>query len=102
VAAEAGNEITCTSSGNTDLLQSFTAVIHAIPVTAPVAALFRQRGSSVIWSPRSNVDLYGNTAPVTLLDRAGVMVALGTDWILSGSMNLLRELRCASRTSSAS
>src|SRR5690606_20231582 len=25
----------------------------------------------------------------------GVMLALGTDWVASGSMNMLRELRCA-------
>ena len=46
----------------------------------------------VVWSPRSNLDLYGNTAPVTLLDRFGIGIALGTDWLASGSMNLLREL----------
>src|SRR5690606_25801665 len=28
-------------------------------------------------------------------DRLGVPIALGTDWIYSGSMNMLRELQCA-------
>ena len=30
-----------------------------------------------------------------LYDRLGVQIALGTDWLPSGSMNMLRELRCA-------
>src|SRR5262249_19227655 len=32
---------------------------------------------------------------VTIAARFGVNIALGTDWIISGSMNLLRELACA-------
>lgn len=35
-----------------------------------------------------------------MLDRAGVLLALGTDWTASGSMNLLRELRCAGELNS--
>jgi cytosine/adenosine deaminase-related metal-dependent hydrolase len=30
-----------------------------------------------------------------MLDLLGVPIALGTDWVASGSMNMLRELRCA-------
>jgi len=60
-----------------------------------------QRGASVIWSPRSNLDLYGSTAPVALLASLGVHVALGTDWLASGSMNLQRELTCAAEYDAA-
>jgi cytosine/adenosine deaminase-related metal-dependent hydrolase len=49
----------------------------------------------VVWSPRSNISLYGNTAPVTELRYAGVTIALGTDWLPRGSMNMLRELAFA-------
>jgi len=52
-------------------------------------------GPGLIWSPRSNVSLYGDTARVATAARLGVTIALGTDWVVSGSMNLLRELRCA-------
>ena len=51
--------------------------------------------TGLIWSPRSNIRLYGNTAQATVADRMGVLISLGTDWTASGSMNLLRELRCA-------
>jgi hypothetical protein len=89
------NEFTCTSTGNQDLMQRQTAVIHSIALLPDQAALMRKRQTMVVWSPRSNVDLYGDTAPVTLLDAEGVPIALGTDWTPSGSMNLSRELRCA-------
>ncbi len=94
----ARNELLCLSSEDsdgTDLVQFNTAIIHAIALTAPDAAMLAHEGASVIWSPRSNVDLYGNTAPVTLLASEGVNIALGTDWTPSGSMNVLRELACA-------
>ncbi|WP_330166782.1 thrombospondin type 3 repeat-containing protein [Corallococcus sp. NCRR] len=52
-------------------------------------------GTGLVWSPRSNISLYGDTAMVTTYKRMGASISLGTDWIRSGSMNILRELRCA-------
>ncbi|MBN92953.1 MAG: hypothetical protein CL928_02645 [Deltaproteobacteria bacterium] len=94
----ARNEFVCLSSeenGGTDLLAANTAIIHGVGIGAADASLIAYEGAKVIWSPRSNVDLYGNTAPVTMLDSLGVTIALGTDWTASGSMNVLRELACA-------
>ena len=34
-------------------------------------------------------------AMVTAYKQMGVTIALGTDWLPSGSMNMLRELQCA-------
>lgn len=89
------NEFRCTVSGEDDLLAPKTAVIHAVGIRPEQAELMAEDLTKVIWSPRSNVVLYGNTAPVTMLDTMGVALSLGTDWVASGSMNLLRELRCA-------
>ncbi len=94
----ARNEFLCTSSnanGGQDLTQPQTAIIHAIGLTAPDYALMATEGVALIWSPRSNVRLYGDTAEAPEAARMGVLVALGTDWLPSGSMNLLRELKCA-------
>jgi cytosine/adenosine deaminase-related metal-dependent hydrolase len=55
---------------------------------------------SVIWSPRSNLALYGTTLDPTWLLDSGVSVALGTDWSLSGSFNMLDEISCAARVNS--
>ena len=95
VNAAAENEFTCQKAGNQDLVEPQTAIIHSIGLTGKDMDDLRAGKASVIWSPRSNVDLYGDTAQVTELDTYGVRISLGTDWVASGSMNLLRELKCA-------
>jgi len=72
-----------------------TAFVHFIAGSTEDAVALQQTAASVVWSPRSNIALYGHTADVTLLDRLGINVALSTDWLPSGSMNMLRELHCA-------
>ncbi len=91
----AQNEFACTSVDPLDLLEPQTSLVHAVGVTADDVQAIADAKAKVIWSPRSNVVLYGQTAPVTLMDTLGVPLALGTDWIPSGSMNMLRELACA-------
>ena len=91
-------ELTCTSDPSDpthDLFQKQTAIVHGVGVRAEDVARYRPRQTALVWSPRSNVDLYGDTAPVVLYDNLGVQIALGTDWLPSGSMNMSRELRCA-------
>ncbi|WP_262271833.1 amidohydrolase family protein [Microvirga yunnanensis] len=53
------------------------------------------RSGGVIWSPLSNFLLYGATTDVAAAQRAGVGLALGSDWGPSGSKNLLGELKIA-------
>jgi cysteine-rich repeat protein len=92
------NEFLCASSsmeGGQNLAQEQSAFIHSIGLTAIDYALMAGEGVAVIWSPRSNITLYGDTAVVTEAERLGALVALGTDWVATGSMNMLRELRCA-------
>ncbi|GEN05639.1 Myxococcus cysteine-rich repeat-containing protein [Myxococcus fulvus] len=95
IGEEALNEFRCLSTGINDVIQPRTSLISAVGVTAKEIALMAERGTGLIWSPRSNVALYGDTAMVTAYKRLGVNIALGTDWVQSGSMNLLRELKCA-------
>ena len=93
LAAE--NELTCTSMASNNLITSNTSIIHGIGLNAKDVAVVQAAGARLIWSPRSNISLYGNTASVTEYHAAGVKIALGTDWLPSGSMNMLRELACA-------
>ena len=90
----AQDELRC-ALGSLNLLGENSAVVHAMALSRNDAAELSRRGSSVVWSPRSNLDLYGSTAPVALLASLGVRIALGSDWLASGSMNLQRELACA-------
>jgi Amidohydrolase family len=52
-------------------------------------------GSKLVWSPLSNLVLYGETTYVYDASAAGVLVSLGTDWTPSGSRSLLHELKIA-------
>ncbi|MCP3165071.1 amidohydrolase family protein [Myxococcus qinghaiensis] len=95
INAEAYNEIRCVSVAPNDVLQPRTTLIHGIAMTAREIALMADRGTALIWSPRSNLTLYGDTAMVSAYKRMGVNISLSTDWAQSGSMNVLRELKCA-------
>lgn len=97
---EALNEFRCLSgigSGAVDYIRDNTSIVHGIGLTAEDIAFAAGRGAQLVWSPRSNLSLYGDTAHVVTYDRFAVPIALGTDWIPSGSATLLRELACADR-----
>ncbi len=92
----ARNEFLCVSKANADdLMIATSSFIHAASLEAGDWQAMAGAQTKLIWSPRSNIRLYGNTAPVTVAARLGVTIALGSDWLASGSMNLLRELSCA-------
>ncbi|HEY2775082.1 MAG TPA: lamin tail domain-containing protein [Candidatus Binatia bacterium] len=95
VDAYSENEFYCLSNSPNDIVQSKTAVIGGVGLTSVDLAVMEAEGSKLIWSPRSNIALYGDTAAAQVFARMGGTVALGTDWNVSGSMNMLRELECA-------
>lgn len=69
--------------------------IHCVALTAADFAVLAAHGGSMVWSPLSNLLLYGQTADLAAASQAGVPVALGSDWAPSGSKNLLGELKVA-------
>ena len=71
------------------------AGIHAAGLLPEDFDVLAQHGGSIIWSPLSNLLLYGATARVEEAKRAGVRIGLGSDWSPSGSKNLLGELKVA-------
>jgi hypothetical protein len=91
----AENELVCADSMTLGLITPKTTILHAVGTNARDVAAIQSAGAHVVWAPRSNIMLYGNTMPVTEMKTAGVSIALGTDWLPSGSMNMLRELACA-------
>ncbi len=98
IDATARNEFLClssTESGGQDHLRDNAGFGSALGLTAGDYARMVQRGASLVWTPRSNLALYGDTAMVTAAARMHANIALGTDWIVTGSANLLRELKCA-------
>ena len=75
------------------------ALIHATGLGGAELADAHQVGVKLIWSPQSNLDLYGDTTRIPTALNLGMTVALGPDWTPSGSMNQLDEMKCAKKLS---
>lgn len=71
------------------------AAIHSAGLLPEDFEVLGRLGGSMVWSPSSNLLLYGATARVDAARRAGVRIGLGSDWSPSGSKNLLGELKVA-------
>ncbi len=74
------------------MLNSSVAIIHGTALTAADFAQMAAAGSKLVWSPMSNMKLYGATANVRAAKQAGVLVGLAPDWTPSGCFNILEEL----------
>jgi imidazolonepropionase-like amidohydrolase len=70
-------------------------MIHSTGLTEAEFIKAGAVGAKTIWSPLSNLLLYGKTTDVPTAMKHGVTVAIGTDWSPSGSANLLWELPVA-------
>lgn len=78
-----------------DVIGPGFTLVHAVALTPEMLASVGRRGAAIVWSPRSNLSLYGGTLDVEAARRAGVTLALGTDWLPSGSISMGREAACA-------
>jgi cytosine/adenosine deaminase-related metal-dependent hydrolase len=78
------------------LLKPGVSLIHAVALTPQNFASMAKAGVGFIWSPRSNVELYGDTANVAAAKAAKVLMAIAPDWSPTGSDGLLGELNYAS------
>jgi hypothetical protein len=72
-----------------------TMVIHGIALRHSDMRAMANVGASLCWCPFSNLYLYGQTADISALIESGVNVTLGTDSTMTGSLNLLEEMRTA-------
>ncbi|TGJ85152.1 hypothetical protein E0Z10_g3573 [Xylaria hypoxylon] len=108
IDVEAANEFTCLSNVafdttpalgggglSTDIIGPNLALVQALGLTPRDFDVVAARGAKIVWSPRSNMYLYGQTLNVSYLLEAGITVALGTDWLPSGSATMGREAACA-------
>lgn len=79
-----------------------TIVVHGVAMTETQWARMVAAGSSLVWCPASNAYLFGRSAPIrSLLDAhplAPARICLGSDSRVTGSRDLLDELRTAAAT----
>ncbi len=76
---------------------SATNLIHATSLTRDDLHTVTEAGCRLVWSPQSNLRLYGETTLAGEAIAAGMPVALGADWLPSGSTSLLAEMKVARR-----
>ena len=69
--------------------------IHSIGLSAAQLDESGREGARIVWSPSSNMVLYGRTADIAGMLARGLIVGLGPDWTPSGSDEMLSELRYA-------
>jgi cytosine/adenosine deaminase-related metal-dependent hydrolase len=76
-------------------INSVFAGIHSAGLLPEDFDVLARQKASMVWSPLSNLLLYGGTARVDAARAAGVKIGLGSDWSPTGSKNLLGELKVA-------
>jgi 5-methylthioadenosine/S-adenosylhomocysteine deaminase len=81
-------------------LQERFIAVHCNAVEPTAFASWRKQGA-VVWSPFSNLWLYGSTTDVPAVIEAGLTPCLGSDWGPSGTRSVLGELKVARLVSDA-
>jgi 5-methylthioadenosine/S-adenosylhomocysteine deaminase len=77
------------------LLTAATVIIHGTALGDEHLGRLRDVGGKLVWSPQSNLRLYGETTRAARALELGIPVGLGADWLPSGSRSLLDEMRVA-------
>jgi cytosine/adenosine deaminase-related metal-dependent hydrolase len=76
-----------------------TTIIHGVALTDAQIEQMAAEGMQLVWSPQSNVFLYGGntdltkTANIPKYIEEGINIAIAPDWSLGGSQNMLDEMR---------
>ena len=76
-------------------------LVHALGVSRSGYEYMADNGMGVVWSPYSNLLLYGETLDLKLLAdinhgrRNRLLIALGSDWVPTGSKSVLEEVKLA-------
>ena len=86
--------------GNKWAIAPSLAGIHCVALTAADFEVMAANSASMVWSPFSNLLLYGQTANVAGAVAAGTVgnpfkIGVGSDWSPSGSRSLFGELKVA-------
>jgi 5-methylthioadenosine/S-adenosylhomocysteine deaminase len=76
-------------------LTDATIIIHGSAMTRDQLGDAADGGAKLVWSPQSNLRLYGETTRISDALDVGLPVALGADWLPSGSTSLLAEMKVA-------
>jgi 5-methylthioadenosine/S-adenosylhomocysteine deaminase len=79
------------------LLQPGLVIIHGTAIRDQDFADMAKGKVGLVWSPRSNDELYGSTTNIAAALVASIPVAIAPDWSPSGSAGMLQEVGYAAR-----
>ncbi|MFL2977709.1 MAG: hypothetical protein DBX05_00100 [Candidatus Poseidoniales archaeon] len=80
---------------NNDLVIDELIIIHGTALTSNEFSRMAAVDASLVWSPMSNLLLYGDTADIAAADEAGVSIHISPDWNPSGAKSVLHEVKIA-------
>ena len=69
--------------------------MHCTALNSKALKVMGINKAKLIWSPLSNLLLYGKTTDIISAKKNNVLICLGSDWSPTGSKNLLWELKVA-------
>ncbi len=69
--------------------------IHSVALKDADFKSMKAKSASMVWSPLSNLLLYGQTADIVSAVKNKLLIGIGSDWSPSGSKNLFGELKVA-------
>ena len=77
------------------LLVPQAVIIHGTALSDEQMQELAGAGAKLVWSPQSNLRLYAATTQVKRARELRIAVGIGADWVPSGSLSTLDELRVA-------
>ncbi len=90
-------EVLLQKDGKTPIEREGLILIHGTALRDQDFIGMKSSKVGLIWSPRSNDELYGSTANIASAHQAGVDIAIAPDWSPSGSAGMLQEMGYAAR-----
>ncbi|MGZ4711191.1 MAG: amidohydrolase family protein [Acidimicrobiales bacterium] len=80
---------------STSLVGPGFVAIHGTALDEKRLHRMGQGKATLVWSPFSNMWLYGRTADIATAKAEGIRICLGSDWSPSGTKHVLGELKVA-------
>ena len=77
------------------LNQPHVNFIHGVGLRTQDFADLAKNKMGLIWSPYSNLLLYGETLDIEAANKAGVVLSIGSDWVPTGTKSVLEEIKVA-------
>ncbi|MES3038022.1 MAG: amidohydrolase family protein, partial [Bdellovibrionota bacterium] len=71
--------------------------VHGVGIAPGQLQNLAKKDIGLIWSPFSNLLLYGETLDILSAHNAGVTMSLGSDWLPTGSKGTLEEAKLAAQ-----